>query len=220
MDPFRSRCYPLGMSGKRRSNPDAQPEVDEKYRKQGKGKGSPSPYDTFFKAWISDPVHVQALLNDHLPNEIASKLADTPPKILDGTFVDEALRSTQSDLLVEVEGVSGGPTFVYFFLEHGSYPDPGIALQLGGNMFRIWHSQAQGKAERLWNLPPIIPIVLYTGQALWTVPESLPGMIVSEDPELIFLPGERFVFRWLTGMAPEVLTVPLLLKSEHLPTEG
>ena len=191
------------MSGKNRSNPDAQEEAGQKQRKR---MGVPNPHDTLFRALMSDPVHVQALLRDHLPNEIAGKLADTLPKIEDGTFIDEDRRSTQSDLLVTVKTVSGGSAFAYFLVEHKAYPDPGAVLQLIGYMVQIWQRHAQGKAERLRNLPPIIPMVFYTGQGRWTVPESLAEMIASDDPELVFLPGEGFIFRWLTEMAPEALS--------------
>ena len=40
------------------------------------------------------------LVHDHLPNEIAGHLQSDPPEIVEGSFIDEALRSTQSDVLL------------------------------------------------------------------------------------------------------------------------
>ena len=55
---------------------------------------------------------------------------------LDGSFVDEALRGSQSDMLFRVELASGGPAFVYVLAEHKSHADPGNPLQLANYMIR------------------------------------------------------------------------------------
>lgn len=46
-------------------------------------------------------------------------------------------------------------------------------LQLLSYMVRIWDRHAQGKADRLRALPPILPIVVYHGEARWTVADTL-----------------------------------------------
>ena len=58
------------------------------------------PHDTLFRAVFSDPVRRHALVRDQLPNEIAGLLADTPPRIVPGSFIDEDLRESQADLLL------------------------------------------------------------------------------------------------------------------------
>ncbi len=73
-------------------------------------------------------------------------------------------------------------------------------------MVRIWQRHAEGCAERLRNLPPVIPLVLYTGTARWTVPEGLAEMFGGADPALVHLPGERFILRALAGMDPDRLS--------------
>ena len=72
-----------------------------------------TPHDNLFRALVSDPGRAAALIRDHLPNRITGLLADAMPVPLDGSFVDEALRGSQSDMLFEVELASGGPAFVY-----------------------------------------------------------------------------------------------------------
>ena len=202
------------MSGKSEASPDTPSDETTDARAKGRRRGvTPTPHDALFRAFVADPGRAQALLRDHLPNEIAGRLADRPPKILDGSFVDEALRGSQSDLLMEVETAAGQPAFVYALVEAKSTPDPGVVLQLAGYMIRIWQRHAQDKAERLRSLPPILPLVLYSGQSRWTVPDGLAGMIAGDDPELVFLPGERFIFRWLTEMAPEALSSDTLLRA-------
>jgi len=197
-----------------KTRPSVETRAKPNERERGRRKGvTPSPHDAMFRALLSDPVRAQALLRDHLPNEIVGLLADKPPKILDGSFVDEALRGSQSDLLIEAETVTGQAAFVYALAEHKSYPAPGVVLQLAGYMIRIWQRYAKDQAERLRNLPPIIPLVLYSGQSRLMVPEGLAELIASDNPELVFLPGERFIFRWLTEMDPADLSSDALLQA-------
>ena len=135
-------------------------------RRRGEdGIRAATPHDALFRALVSDPGRASALLRDHLPARIAARLAETPPRPLHGSFVDEALRSSQSDMLFEVDLASGGPAFVYLLVEHKSRPDPGLPLQLAGYMVRIWMRYARGRADRLRALPPIIPTVFTTGAA-------------------------------------------------------
>ena len=172
-----------------------------------------TPHDNLFRALVSDPGRAAALIRDHLPNRITGLLSETPPVPLDGSFVDEALRGSQSDMLFRVELASGGPAFVYVLAEHKSHADPGTPLQLAGYMIRIWTRYAQGKAERLRALPPIVPVVFYHGEAGWSVAEGLGAMIATDDPELVFLPGERFILRVLTALPSEDLSRDAALKA-------
>ncbi len=71
---------------------------------------------------------------------------------------------------------------------------------------------AQGKAERLRALPAIIPVVFYHGEARWSVAEGLEAMIATDDPELVFLPGERFILRVLTALPTDDLSHDAALK--------
>jgi len=215
----RATVIAVTMSGKGETGPDTPADErpharakDARARARRRGT-SPTPHDALFRAVLSDPARAHTFLRDHLPNGIAGQLADRPPRILDGSFVDEALLGSQSDLLMEVETAAGRPAFIYALLEHKSYPDPGTVLQLAGYMIRIWLRHAQGRAERLRNLPPIIPMVLYSGKSRWTVPDGLAETIAGDDPALVFLPGERFIFRWLTEMAPEELSSDAVVRA-------
>ena len=100
------------------------------------GKGTPTLHDDLFRV-LSDRERAGAFLRDHLPNEIAGHLHVDPPEIVEGSFIDEALRSTQSDVLLEVKTKSNDPTFVYVLAEHKSTPDIALPLQLAGYMVEI-----------------------------------------------------------------------------------
>ena len=160
----------------------------------------PTPHDRLFRALLSDPERARDFLRDHLPNDIAGRLADSLPEIVEGSFVDEALAGSQSDLLLKVRLAAGGDAFLYVLGEHKAAPDPGLPLQLASYMVRIWKRHAGRSAARLRSLPPIVPVVVYHGSAEWTVAESLHDMIDADVPELAFLPGSGYILRSLRSM--------------------
>lgn len=62
-----------------------------------------TPHDELFRALLSDQGRASAFLRDHLPNEITAYISDEPPELVEGTYVDEDLRTTQSDILLKVQ---------------------------------------------------------------------------------------------------------------------
>ena len=173
----------------------------------------PNPHDALFRATFEDPRLAAAFLRDHLPNGIAAHLADTIPEKIDGSFVDEALTSSQSDALFKVQTKSGKPAYLYFLLEHKSIPETALPLQLASYMIRVWrrHAKEHGDAS-LRALPPIVPLVLYAGSRRWTVPEGL-GQMIAGDPELSFLPGASYILRNIGEIPTDRLSRDAALKA-------
>ena len=141
------------------------------------------PHDKLFKGLLDQPGTAGALLRERLPPEIVALLADDPPELVDGEFVDEALRGSQSDRLFQAKLKTGGDVLLYVLIDHKSTPGAGILLQLIGYMVRIWVRYAGDRAEALRNLPPILPMVVYHGAEPWNVPVSLRDTIAA--PEII-----------------------------------
>ncbi len=175
----------------------------------------PTPHDRFFQALLSDSRRAGAFLRDHLPNDIAGLLDQTIlPVALEGRFVDEALSRSQSDLLFRVTLKSGKEAFVYTLLEHKSYADPGLPLQLASYMIRIWKRHAGTDAAKLRALPPIIPIVLFHGESEGMVPASLAAAVDTEgQPALAFAEGFSYIFRNIRRLTTEELSRDADLKA-------
>jgi len=83
----------------------------------------PSQHDHFFRALMERPKTAGALLRERLPPTIAEQLVGDP-LLVEGTFVDEELRSSQSDRLYQVTLRGGRSAFIYCLVEHKSAPDP------------------------------------------------------------------------------------------------
>ncbi len=65
--------------------------------------------------------------------------------------------------------------------------DPSLPLQLASYMIQIWKRHVGIDAAKLRASPPIIPIVLFHGEAEGTVPASLAAVVETQDePALAF----------------------------------
>jgi len=102
------------------------------------------------------------------------------------SFVDPDLREHFSDLLYEVGLRDGQDAFVYVLLEHKSYPDRWVALQLLRYLVRIWEQERRRTRRR--TLVPIQPVVLYYGRRAWDVPERFAPLVVAPAAPQVFQP--------------------------------
>lgn len=137
------------------------------------------PHDKLFKALTDDPQRAGALIRERLPAAIVALLADAPPELVEGSFIDPELRGSQSDRLFRVWMASGAEAYLYTLVEHKSVPDPGLPLQLLGYMLRIWQRHAGRDAAKLRSLPPIIPLVVYHGARTWTIPTAFGDLLAA-----------------------------------------
>ncbi len=149
-------------------------------------------HDYLFRVLLEDPGRAATLLREYLPPALSARMIDEPPKLLDGTYVDENSRMTQSDRLFEVRLTDGPPVMIYTLVEHKSVPEYSTPLQLLGYLVRIWTRYAEGKAAKLSALPVIVPLVFYHGRKSWTVPQTFGEMVQSDADTAAFVPSFRY----------------------------
>ena len=149
-------------------------------------------HDALFRVLVEDPDRATTLLRQYLPKALSKRMADAPVKLLDGTYVDTTSRVTQSDRLFAIKLTNDTPALIYTLLEHKSAADLGTPLQLLGYMVRIWSRYAEGKPDRLRNLPVIVPIVFYHGRHSWTVPQVFDEMVQADEDTAPFVPSFRY----------------------------
>ena len=143
-------------------------------------------HDQFFKRLLEQPGAAGALLRERLPPEIAKLLGPDEPVLVPGSFVDRELQEYRTDRLYRTRTITGGAAFIYALLEHKAWPEPRIGLQLLGYEVKIWQwwVQREGRdAEgRLRPLPPILPLVVYHGEAEWRIPlDFAAGMELGDE---------------------------------------
>ena len=137
-------------------------------------------HDSYFRAVLGAPARAADFLRCHLPAGIVDLLADEPPKLLDGTSLDEHLGNRQSDRLFRIWLKSGKS--VPIIVEHASSVDPNMAYRVMRYRVRIWDGQMEALNAKDGLLTPIPVLVVYHGKAHWSAPCSLHGM-VSREPE-------------------------------------
>jgi len=163
-------------------------------------------HDLIFRANLADPRRADSILRAHLAPRLLPLLAAQPPQPLDGSFVDEGLRASSGDKLLQVQLRSGHPAFLYALLEHKSWPDRGTALQVCAYKVRIRRQDAGGSVRALRDLPAIVPLVFYHGRAPWSAPRSIAAMLGSTDPFLQGLePNFGYFLRNLNELPEEEL---------------
>ena len=126
------------------------------------------PHDKLFRAVFSEAREAAGLLRMALPARLREGMDWKSLKLLEGNFLDDALRESESDLLYEVaHGDNGERVWLYLLLEHQSTPDTWMRFRLLKYCCRIWETEIRDRdGER--ELRPIVPLVFYQGSRGWT----------------------------------------------------
>ncbi len=153
-----------------------------------------NPHDRFFKEALSRQEVAVDFLRHYLPPEVTAVLDLSSLQLIKDSFVDEALQEHFSDLLYAVGLLGGRGVYIYVLFEHKSYADSLVALQLLRYMVRVWDYALRQRA-RLW---PIVPVVVYHGEARWPTPLDFQSLFDVPEPLKPYLPAYRY---WLCDLS-------------------
>jgi predicted transposase/invertase (TIGR01784 family) len=167
-----------------------------------------SPHDALFKASFSQPDIARSELELVLPAEIRAHLDLSTLEVSPGSFVDEDLLHTHTDLLYAVRTKAGGEGLVYVLFEHQSSFDATMPFRMLRYVVRVWERWLRDH-EGAKTLPIVIPVLLHHGDGAWRAAPELRTML-DASPELLdaaapFLPRFRFVLDDLAALSPEAL---------------
>lgn len=140
---------------------------------------------------------------------------------LDSSFVGERLQQRIGDCVWRIPYRSGsGDLYVLLMLENQSRPDPQMALRLAAYAALLYQTLLRGKLAAL-PLPPILPVVLYSGTRRWKAAQNLSELI---DPRVQELAAYQLQIRYLlvdeaallsAGGLPDLNLAALLFRLEH-----
>ncbi|MBF0109790.1 MAG: Rpn family recombination-promoting nuclease/putative transposase [Magnetococcales bacterium] len=149
------------------------------------------PHDSLFKILLSSPETAGALLRERLPPEVARLLAPEPPLLVEGTFVEENLRSCYSDRLFQARTITGKPVLFYVLIEHKSYQDDRVGWQLfrGISGFLEQKAREDGNWQRL---PAVLPLLVYHGEKEWRSSNEFLSLIDADAAMHPWLVNFRF----------------------------
>ena len=163
------------------------------------------PHDRLFRSVFSDVSEAAALLQAALPDTVRDSFDWTTLTLVDGTFIDEELQGSQSDLLYQVEHTATRqPMSMYLLFEHQSSPDPWMPLRLLRYCCRIWEADRRDDPD--WReLRPIMPVVFYQGTRGWNHSTEFSNLFPETARALPWVP--RFTHELIdqTALAPEAV---------------
>ena len=160
-----------------------------------------NPHDRFFRESFGRLEIARNYLEEYLPADLRRLLDLKEMSLQDGSFIDEAMKAHQTDILYQVGLRSGEPVFVYFLFEHKSYPDAQVAFQLLRYLVRLWERQEKDGQP----LAPIIPLVIYHGEAVWQIPTEFASILTAEAELRPYLPNFHYLLGDFSHLSDEVI---------------
>ena len=137
------------------------------------------PNDKLVKATFSELENARAFFMGHLDQSISSHVDWHTLRLESGTFIDQQLAGTESDLLYSVN-LSESKLFLYLLFEHHSTEDPILAFRVLSYMVRIWEKHLRSNPQ-FNKLPPILPIVLAQDIKPWKVSPQFQDIVAKPD---------------------------------------
>ncbi|WP_434044558.1 MULTISPECIES: Rpn family recombination-promoting nuclease/putative transposase [Sorangium] len=168
---------------------------------------TPTPHDALFKSTFSQPEHAAAALRQVLPAALAARIDFASLALQSGSFIDEELAASQSDLLFSAR-LAEAPLFIYVLFEHQSTTHPLMAFRLLEYMVRVWKGHLE-RHPRSTRLPAILPVVLHHSDTGWTAAVTFQD-VIDLPPEVLrlmaaYVPHFRFVLDDISKETDEAL---------------
>ena len=146
------------------------------------------PHDKLFRTVFSDIGEAESFLRAHLPPALVEQLDWSTLALSETSFVDDALRESESDLLYTVQmRTTGEPVYLYLLFEHQSKPDKWMRFRLLKYMCRIWDESFKEHPDQAL-LRPIIPLVFYQGESRWHYSTEFADLFAEDAQGYDFLP--------------------------------
>ncbi len=109
---------------------------------------------------------------------------------LDKSFIADHYKETISDLVYKIK-LRGREIFIIVLMEFKSEVERFTSVALANYVSNFYMDYAASH-KRIKKLPPVFPLLLYSGPRKWTAPESLDGLI--EGQEYLGEYGIRFKY--------------------------
>ena len=120
---------------------------------------SATPHDAIFKHFLRHDAIARDFLQAHLPRELLAQCHLETLQLASGSFVEENLRASYSDILYALQ-TRDGPGYIYVLIEHQSTPDKLMPFRL---MRYTLAAMQQHLDAGHSTLPLVIPMLFYHG---------------------------------------------------------
>lgn len=160
-------------------------------------------HDKLFKDTFSSVREVRALLIHFVNPEVYASLNLDTLRLENGSYVDKNLKEYFADIIYTCQRADGSKVHITLLLEHKSYFDKGLPVQLLRYLTEGYGRQYQENPTAKLSL--ILPILIYHGKQKW-VKHELEEMTYLPEEELNpFLPTFKYEVVDLGNIAKEVI---------------
>lgn len=133
--------------------------------------------DASYKTLFAVPEVVRDLILGFIPDEWLHGLDYATLERVSGSYVTDDLRDRADDIVWRMQ-VGREWVYLYILIEFQSTVDPWMAVRIMtyvGLLYQDLIKQKQNLSKR--RLPPVLPIVLYNGEATWTARRNVADLI-------------------------------------------
>ncbi len=124
--------------------------------------------DASYKLLFSAPEVVRDLVLGFIPDEWLHSLDYSTLEKMPGSYVTDDLRHRADDVVWRVRA-DGEWMYLYLLIEFQSKTDPWMAVRIMTYVGLLYQDLIRAKQVLPGKkLPPVLPIVLYNGDAKWT----------------------------------------------------
>ena len=150
--------------------------------------GAPPRYDAMFKRLFNETRMAADLLQAIAPARFLAAVDLGTLCQAGGEFADDRQRSSRADRIWRVKSRSGGDwIYLFVLIEFQSRVDPMMARRFLNYVLRA-REQAEGERREdglHFSLPPVVPVVIYSGDAEWSAPKDYLELIEGKDEWLL-----------------------------------
>ncbi len=182
--------------------------------------------DASYKLLFSAPELVRDLVLGFIPDEWLHSLDYTTLEKVPGSYVTDDLRHRADDVIWRVKAGDDW-MYLYILIEFQSTIDPWMAVRVMtyvGLLYQDLIRRQEVLPKR--HLPPVLPIVLYNGDAQWTAATDVatlipkvPGLVAKYLPKMAYLLIDESQYTE-TDLADLKNLVAAVIRFEHPENEG
>lgn len=157
-------------------------------------------HDGFYKRIFGFPQMVASYLQDFVGLDFVAKLDMDTLDLVSGQYVSDDLHSRENNVVWKVKWKDADAQ-LFIMIEAQRTQDPRMAERLLNYTSALWLKLGDADtSSRGTDSPPVFPLVIYNGDAPWTVPFGLPVRRCAQAEHVLeFQPDYRSFVRTRTA---------------------
>ena len=164
----------------------------------GTNDGQHKSHDRGYRKLLSFGKIFEQLIQGYVDKDWKNQLDFSKSKRIDKSFVLPGYEEIESDIIYEVPILNQNSNAILIFLiEHQSSVDYAMPFRVLGYLVQIWtdfykNSDENYRRSKKFRLPPVFPIVLYSGEQEWTAAQEVIEIVESGKLFANYIPNVKY----------------------------